>query len=81
MTNKNGSDKRRDSPEYWEARLARMGLSMHAGIPERWNPEEEEAERLLVYGHNVLELDFDGRNSVPVPPSDEELAEWPRSLV
>lgn len=45
-----GTDKRRDSPEYWEKRLAACGLSM------------DRASRLgqehIIYGSEVAVLDF-----------------------
>jgi hypothetical protein len=62
------SDKKRDSPAYWEARLKRMGLCMNAGYNPNW----------LSYGHSVTELDTDGRKTFTVDESRESkgLSEW-----
>lgn len=70
------SDKRRDSQEYWEGRLKRMGLSMEAGNP--WKCEETRVRRLS-YGHIVNDLDFDGRQTYTAKDI-EDRAEWPISL-
>lgn len=66
------SDKRRDSPEYWEARLKRMGLDADRGRPT-W----------LSYGHSVTDLDTDGRKLYPVTDLKTDLSEgfeWPVSF-
>jgi hypothetical protein len=51
-TKRKGSDKRRDSPEYWEQRLLNCKLGMDRGRDEH----------LLTYGHVFGErgIDFDG---------------------
>lgn len=63
--------KRRDSQEYWEARLKRMGLTMNAGRQE-W----------ITYGHMISDIDFDGRVVYVPEKSGEslEIGEWPVSL-
>ena len=58
------TDKRRNSAEYWEARLHRMGLGMDVGLP-KW----------LSYGHVVSDLDFDGRAIFEGESKDAH--EWP----
>lgn len=86
------SDKRRDTPEYWEARLKRMGLTIDAGEGVAWlTPKERrklgtECEdgkpvRWLQYGHTVTDLDFDGRETYPLTGEGERLKEWPQSLM
>lgn len=62
------TDKKRDTREYWDARLTRMGLSMEAGRHD-W----------LAFGHRVSDLDFDGRKTYPTGET-EEVIEWPISL-
>jgi hypothetical protein len=63
------TDKRRDTAQYWEARLKRMGLTVERAGPD-W----------LIYGHDVSKLDTDGRKTfVPITGETEEL-EWPMSL-
>lgn len=65
------SDKRRTSPEYWEARLKRMNLEVDRGRPS-W----------LDYGHEVSKLDTDGRKTFEGEKAGESLeyGEWPISL-
>src|SRR6202049_3098795 len=63
------TDKRRDSLEYWNARLTRMGLGHEAGS-HRW----------LRYGHRVSELDCDGVKTYTAPEEIEDRNEWPISL-
>jgi len=73
------NDKRRDTREYWEARLKRMGLSMSAGEGVAW--QDGKPVRWLSYGHTVTDLDFDGRNTyTPTAGEIEERQEWPISL-
>lgn len=62
------SDKRRDSAEYWESRLVRMGLSAEAGR-HTW----------LAYGHTVTGLDVDGRKTYSAGEIEGQ-QEWPISL-
>jgi hypothetical protein len=65
------SDKRRDTPAYWDARLKRMNLDADRGRPS-W----------LSYGHQVTELDTDGRKTYNVKAGESlELVEWPLSLM
>lgn len=65
------SDKRRQSPEYWEARLKRMNLEMGRGHVN-W----------IDYGHDIKHLDTDGRRTyVSVTGEREDLAEWPISML
>lgn len=49
---------KRQTQSYWEAKLTRMGLSMEAG-----RLYGADGEDLLIYGHDVTVLDFDGRNT------------------
>jgi len=63
-------DKRRDSLQYWEKRLQRMGLGMEAGHVD-W----------IEYGHLVNELDYDGKTAFrPRTERVRECDEWPVSL-
>lgn len=65
-------DKRRASPAYWETRLKRMNLDADRGRPS-W----------LSFGHDVKDLDTDGRKTF-VPTDGEREAvngEWPLSLM
>ena len=58
----------------WEAKLKRMGLTMENGHDPHW----------LTYGHDVADLDFDGRDTYAYSPPDGErldLDEWPISLL
>lgn len=64
------TDKRRDTEEYWEARLTRMGLSVESGRHD-W----------LAFGHIVSDLDFDGRKTYTQDGESQELTEWPLSLL
>lgn len=67
-------DRRRESPAYWDARLKRMGLTMDAGYNPNW----------LSYGHEVLDLDFDGRRVYSGEKTIGERLiedEWPVSLL
>lgn len=54
------SDKKRQTPQYWEVRLHRMGLGMDEGTPH-W----------LSYGHRVSDLDFDGNKTYPTTDKAE----------
>jgi len=59
------------SPEYWEARLKTMHLTMTAGR-EDW----------LSYGHEVSKLDTDGRNTfINQPEEKSELHKQIRPFV
>lgn len=65
------SDKRRDTPAYWEARLQRMRLGMETGHVD-W----------ISYGHEVTKLDTDGRKTfAPIAGEIEDVSEWPLSLM
>ena len=64
------TDKRRDSASYWEARLKRMNLDADRGRPS-W----------LSYGHEVTELDTDGRMTYANSGESLENEEWPISLM
>lgn len=65
------SDKRRDTQQYWDARLKRMGMDVEVGTPH-W----------LFYGHDVTKLDTDGRKLyVPTDGGRTEENEWPQSLL
>lgn len=63
------TDKRRDSQEYWEARLSRMNLGAQRGRPT-W----------LDYGYTVTDRDFDGVKTYTTVSDVEENQEWPVSL-
>lgn len=64
------SDKRRDTQEYWDARLARMNLGTERGRPT-W----------LDYGYRVNDLDFDGVRTYSTANEIEDRQEWPISLL
>lgn len=72
------SDKQRSTPEYWEKRLRRMGLSMEAGTPRV--PGSKGHVRILTYGHKVSALDFDGVRTYATAEDVEVNQEWPISL-
>lgn len=65
------TDKRRDTAQYWEARLKRMGLDADKGRPS-W----------LQYGHEITKLDTDGRKTYESADGEREAVdEWPQSLM
>lgn len=65
------TDKRRDTPQYWEARLKRMDLDADRGRPS-W----------LSFGHEVTKLDTDGRKTYVADDAERmEVNEWPQSLL
>ena len=63
----------RQQPEYWEAKLKRMGLTLEAG--------RKIGSESITYGHMVRTLDWDGRVTYE-PPTGERLdnEEWPISM-
>jgi hypothetical protein len=69
MSGPRGTDKRRSTQAYWDARLTRMGLS-----PERGRHD------WLVYGHLVSALDYDGVKTYTTAADIEENQEWPISI-
>lgn len=76
------SDKRRDTAAYWEDRLVRMGLSMEAGqAVVRDEAQPGGFLRWLEYGHEVSDLDFDGRNAYRTNGERSDDVEWPQSLM
>lgn len=56
-----------------------MGLTPEAGEPVVW--KDGETFRWLQYGHEVTDLDFDGRNTyAPTAGEITERGEWPISM-
>ena len=63
--------KAKDSLDYWDARLKRMGCSMEAG--------RKIGNMSLTYGHDVLTMDYDGRRTYQTGER-LDFEEWPVSL-
>lgn len=63
--------------KHWENRLTRMGLSMEAG-----RVYDSDGKDVIVYGHRLADLDWDGRMTY-MPPKGERLEDegWSISLV